>query len=87
MFVLTNQMLNTTNHKPSIKEIRSQPATAKVGVRWSAEETAELLEQARAGVSLEEIAILHCRALGGVKSRLYNTVVSMVGTTLGKQKP
>lgn len=61
---------DTMSIRSNIQALKEKPETARVGVKWTNEENAELMRQAQEGMPFSEIATLHQRTVGGVKSHI-----------------
>jgi len=56
--------------KMKSKEARSKALPDNAGQSWSREEDLELIDQFKAGASIDELAKLHGRTVGAMRSRL-----------------
>jgi len=62
----------------NVKLLKEQSATANVGMKWTTEENAELMQQAQEGMPLDEIAKKHQRTVGGVRSHIMLNAVKIM---------
>jgi hypothetical protein len=53
-----------------MQKLREQPDTARAGIKWTEEESQELMNRIKDGMSLEDIAKTHQRTIIGVKNRI-----------------
>jgi hypothetical protein len=53
-----------------MQKLREQPETARAGIKWTEEESQELMKHLNDGMSLEDIAKIHQRTVSGVKNRI-----------------
>ena len=62
----------------SFKILREQPETARTGIKWTLEESQELMKHINDGMSLEDIANTHKRTVGGVKNRIMTNALNIM---------
>ena len=62
----------------SFKILREQPETARTGIKWTLEESQELMKHINEGMSLEDIANTHKRTVGGVKNRIMTNALNIM---------
>lgn len=58
--------------------LRENPDTARAGMNWTDEENAELMKRATSNMQIKDIAFLHKRTIGGIKSRIMLNALDMV---------
>ena len=56
--------------KEQVRSVRRRELPSNAGVPWSDEETAMLVESFDAGKTIEELAVVHGRTPGAIRSRL-----------------
>lgn len=61
-----------------MKILREQPETARTGLKWTLEESQELMKHINEGMSLEDIANTHKRTVGGVKNRIMTNALNIM---------
>lgn len=61
-----------------MKILREQPETARTGIKWDEEESQELMNRIKDGMSLEDIANTHKRTVGGVKNRIMTNALNIL---------
>ena len=62
----------------SFKILREQPETARTGMKWTEDESQELMKHINEGMSLEDIANTHKRTVGGVKNRIMTNALNIM---------
>ena len=62
----------------SFKILREQPETARTGIKWTEDESQELMKHINDGMSLEDIANTHKRTVGGVKNRIMTNALNIM---------
>jgi hypothetical protein len=55
-----------------IQELKNNPATENLGMKWSEEEINVLLIEIKTNIELEIIALNHKRTIGSIRGKLYN---------------
>lgn len=58
--------------------MRDQPATARVGVKWTKEENEQLMKEVMDGMNLHDVAKKHYRTVTGVKLRVMSNALNMM---------
>lgn len=58
------------NFHENKKRLSALPETANVGAKWTTEEEMTLLDETEQKLPLQEIALLHKRTVGGIRSHL-----------------
>ena len=61
-----------------MQKLREQPETARTGIKWTEEESQELMNRHNDGMSLEDIAKTHQRTLIGVKNRIMANALNIM---------
>ena len=61
-----------------MKILREHPETARAGLKWEEEESQELMNRIKDGVSLEDIANTHKRTVSGVKNRIMTNALNIL---------
>ena len=61
-----------------MKILREQPETARTGLKWTEDESQELMKHINDGMSLEDIANTHKRTVGGVKNRIMTNALNIM---------
>ena len=62
----------------SMKILREYPETARAGLKWDEEESQELMNRIKDGMSLEDIANTHKRTVSGVKNRIMTNALNIM---------
>ena len=62
----------------SFKILREQPETARTGMKWTEDESQELMKHINEGMSLEDTANTHKRTVGGVKNRIMTNALNIM---------
>jgi hypothetical protein len=62
----------------SMKNLREQPNTARVGIKWTEEEDNDVMKEALDGMNLHDIAKKHERTIGGIKIRIMNNLLTIM---------
>jgi hypothetical protein len=62
----------------NIKILREHPETARAGLKWEEEESQELMNRIKDGMSLEDIANIHKRTVSGVKNRIMTNALNIL---------
>jgi hypothetical protein len=55
-----------------IQQLKNNPATENLGMKWSEEEINDLLNEIKTDIELEKIALNHKRTIGSIRGKLYN---------------
>ena len=61
-----------------MKNLREQPNTARVGIKWTEEEDNDVMKEALDGMNLHDIAKKHERTIGGIKIRIMNNLLTIM---------
>jgi hypothetical protein len=61
-----------------MKILREYPETARAGLKWDEEESQELMNRIKDGMSLEDIANTHKRTVSGVKNRIMTNALNIM---------
>ena len=61
-----------------IKALKEKPETSNTGSRWSEDEITTLLNETENNINIKEIAIIHKRTVGSIKSKLLNIAESLI---------
>lgn len=62
----------------NVMALREQPATNRVGLKWSSEEDSELMSQATTRMTLDDIAHAHKRTITAIKLRIMSNALIMM---------
>ena len=62
----------------NLQKLREQPETARAGIKWTEEESQELMNRINEGISLEDIAKTHQRTIIGVKNRIMTNALNIM---------
>lgn len=67
-----------------LQQDRSNEKTSNAGLKWEPEDDKYLLEQAKSGVDIKEIALSLKRTEGSIKTRIIINILSMIGNERDK---